>query len=95
MLDNITSFNVEDNYLMLDEYKQNISKEQDEPVGPHKHFGNWSFVRQQSSQTNEVSYEQTSTIFSVFCYALKRPKLTDKCKTVLICLDIEQIIRYV
>ena len=42
MLDNITSFNVVDNYLRLDEYEQNQIKEHEEPVGLHKRFRNWS-----------------------------------------------------
>ena len=40
MLDNITSCNVVDNYLRLDEYEQNLIKEHEEPVGPHKRFRN-------------------------------------------------------
>jgi len=59
MLDNITSCNAVDNYLMLDEYEQNLIKEHEEPVGPHKRFRKWSLVRQPSSRANEVPYEMT------------------------------------
>jgi len=57
MLDNITSCNVVDNHLMLDEYEQNLIKEHEGPTGPHRRFRKWSLVRQPSSQTNEVPYE--------------------------------------
>ena len=59
MLDNITSCNVVDNYLMLDEYEQNLIKEHEEPAGPHKRFRKWSLVRQPSSRANELPYEMT------------------------------------
>ena len=60
MLDNITSCNVVDNYLMLDEYEQNLIKEHEEPAGPHKRFRKWSLVRQPSSRLSEVPYEMTT-----------------------------------
>ena len=43
MVDNITSCNVVDNYLMLDEYEQNLSKEHEQPpVGSSgRRFRKW------------------------------------------------------
>ena len=53
MLDNITSCNVVDNYLMLDEYEQNLCKEHEQPpmtVG--RKLRKWSLVRQGSSSAD-------------------------------------------
>ena len=53
MLDNITSCNVVDNYLMLDEYEQNLIKEGENPGGGggggmRGRLRKWSLVRQPS-----------------------------------------------
>jgi len=45
MLDNITSCNVVDNYLMLDEYEQNLLKEREGPTNANRRFRKWSLVR--------------------------------------------------
>ena len=58
MLDNITSCNVVDNYLMLDEYEQNLCKEHEAPASSvaqsvtssvGRRLRKWSLVRQGSS----------------------------------------------
>ena len=49
MVDNITSCNVVDNYLMLDEYEQNLSKEHEQPP-PGRRFRKWSLARQGSRE---------------------------------------------
>ena len=51
MVDNITSCNVVDNYLMLDEYEQNLSKEREQPPAgvSGRRFRKWSLARQGSS----------------------------------------------
>ena len=53
LLDNITSCNVVDNYLMLDEYEQNLIKEGETPGGGggggmRGRLRKWSLVRQPS-----------------------------------------------
>ena len=53
LLDNITSCNVVDNYLMLDEYEQNLIKEGENPGGGggggmRGRLRKWSLVRQPS-----------------------------------------------
>jgi len=48
LLDNITSCDVVDNYLMLDEYEQNLIKEHEGgPEGLGKRIRKWSLVKQQ------------------------------------------------
>ena len=50
MLDNITSCNVVDNYLMLDEYEQNLCKEHEQPPATGlRRLRKWSLARQGSS----------------------------------------------
>jgi len=46
-LDNITSCDVVDNYLMLDEYEQNLIKEHEGPASLQKRIRKWSLVKQQ------------------------------------------------
>ena len=60
MVDNITSCNVVDNYLMLDEYEQNLSKEHEQPpVGSAgRRLRKWSLARQASS--SEVQQRKRS-----------------------------------
>ena len=48
MLENITSCNKVENYLMLSEYEQNLSKEKESPLS--KRGRRWSLVRQQSTE---------------------------------------------
>ena len=49
-LDNITSCNKVENYLMLSEYEQNLRKETEGPIGTAGRKGRkWSLVRQSSS----------------------------------------------
>jgi len=52
MLDNITSCNVVDNFLLLDEYEQNLIKEGEGAVGGaeglRSRIRKWSLVRQPS-----------------------------------------------
>ena len=54
-LDNITSCDVVDNYLMLDEYEQNLCKEHETPASTSvassvtRRLRKWSLVRQGSS----------------------------------------------
>ena len=53
MMDNITSCNVVDNYLMLDEYEQNLCKEHEQPpVTGIKKLRKWSLARQGSSSAD-------------------------------------------
>ena len=55
IMDNITSCNVVDNYLMLDEYEQNLCKEHEQPpVTGLRRLRKWSLVRQASSQAVET-----------------------------------------
>ena len=59
MVDNITSCNVVDNYLMLDEYEQNLSKEHEQPAGSGgRRLRKWSLARQGSS--SEVQQRKRS-----------------------------------
>ena len=66
MVDNITSCNVVDNYLMLDEYEQNLCKEHELPPAPAvsgpaaglRRLRKWSLVRQSSSSAGVGSQEQ-------------------------------------
>ena len=48
ILENITSCNKVENYLMLSEYEQNLSKEKESPIS--KRGRRWSLVRQQSTE---------------------------------------------
>ena len=54
MVDNITSCNVVDNYLMLDEYEQNLSKEREQPPAgvSGRRLRKWSLARQRSLNNN-------------------------------------------
>ena len=60
MVDNITSCNVVDNYLMLDEYEQNLSKEHEQPPAGSagRRLRKWSLARQGSS--SEVQQRKRS-----------------------------------
>ena len=60
MVDNITSCNVVDNYLMLDEYEQNLSKEHEQPPAgtSGRRLRKWSLARQGSS--SEVQQRKRS-----------------------------------
>ena len=60
MVDNITSCNVVDNYLMLDEYEQNLSKEHEQPLAGSagRRLRKWSLARQGSS--SEVQQRKRS-----------------------------------
>ena len=66
LLDNITSCNVVDNYLMLDEYEQNLCKEHEQPPAPAvsgpaaglRRLRKWSLVRQGSSSAGVGGQEQ-------------------------------------
>ena len=66
MLDGITSCNVVDNYLMLDEYEQNLCKEHEQPPAPAvsgpaaglRRLRKWSLVRQGSSSAGVGGQEQ-------------------------------------
>ena len=50
IIDNITSCNVVDNYLMLDEYEQNLCKEHEQPPATGlRRLRKWSLARQGSS----------------------------------------------
>ena len=74
MLDNITSCNVVDNYLMLDEYEQNLIKEGETPGGGggggmRGRLRKWSLVRQPS--VGGVQVRQVT--FSLSWLNLKRP----------------------
>ena len=72
MVDNITSCNVVDNYLMLDEYEQNLSKEHEQPPAGSagRRLRKWSLARQGSSSelqqrkrslNNNLTFINTST----------------------------------
>ena len=62
--DNITSCNVVDNYLMLDEYEQNLCKEHEAPASVAssvtRRLRKWSLVRQGSSLVQEASNRKRS-----------------------------------
>ena len=60
ILENITSCNKVENYLMLSEYEQNLSKEKESPVS--KKGRRWSLVRQQSTEQegNLMEYKKLS-----------------------------------
>ena len=64
LLDNITSCNVVDNYLMLDEYEQNLCKEHETPTSVAssvtRRLRKWSLVRQGSSLVQEASTRKRS-----------------------------------
>ena len=74
LLDNITSCNVVDNYLMLDEYEQNLIKEGETPGGGggggmRGRLRKWSLVRQPSVGGVQVG----QVTFSVSWLNLKTP----------------------
>ena len=74
LLDNITSCNVVDNYLMLDEYEQNLIKEGETPGGGggggmRGRLRKWSLVRQPSVGGVQVG----QVTFSVSWLNLKSP----------------------
>ena len=52
-LDNITSCDKVENYLMLEEYEQNLIKEIEGPPTLGKRARKWSLVRQASSLFNQ------------------------------------------
>ena len=77
LLDNITSCNVVDNYLMLDEYEQNLIKEGETPGGGGGGGGmrgrlrKWSLVRQPSVggvQVAEITFLSYLVVFKPISY---------------------------
>jgi hypothetical protein len=67
-LDNITSCNKVENFLMLSEYEQNLSKETESPTGPvggQRRGNKWSLFRQPTLQTINSEDEDVSVTIGV------------------------------
>ena len=75
ILENITSCNKVENYLMLSEYEQNLSKEKESPG--NKRGRRWSLVRQQSTEQEGIE-NVFSSVNAFGAKAMKRRSLKNK-----------------